>query len=214
MLELNKVYQGDCIELMKQLEDKSIELILTDPPYGVNLEYASYNDTFENWKKLMQQFLPEALRISKKLIFPVCTFPGQVFLLKNFELPKWRLCWHKGSPGQRTPIAGFQDWEEMLIYGNGFKPGIHDYFKVIPDRKKGEFGHPCPKPLKWATWIIERFTKEKEIVLDPFAGSGTVGVAAKQLQRQFLLFEIEQKYCEIAKQRIEDVKLEKSLRTF
>ena len=94
-----------------------------------------------------------------------------------------------------------QDWEELLVYGNGFKPGIHDYFRVQPEPFKN--GHPCPKPRKWARWLINKFSEEGDIICDPFAGSGTTLSAAKELNRKFIGFELSEEYCKIAKRRLE-----------
>lgn len=199
-MKTNIVYNEDCIQGLKRLPDKSVDLIVTDPPYGVNLGYDVYEDTEENWFKLMKEALPEMLRVAKIVIFPVCTMPGMIYLIKNFEAPKWRLCWHKGSPGHRSPIAGFQDWEELLVYGSGFKPGIHDYFKVQPE--PFDNGHPCPKPRKWARWLVSRFSKENDIVCDPFAGSGSTLSACKELNRRWVGFEISPEYCKIIEKRL------------
>jgi DNA modification methylase len=68
MLELNKIYNEDCLEGMKRIPDKSIDLILTDPPYGVNFTYDKYNDTPENLKILVDKFMPEFLRIAKVVL--------------------------------------------------------------------------------------------------------------------------------------------------
>lgn len=201
MLELNKIYNMDCLEGLKLIPDKSVDLILTDPPYGVNLNYDIYNDTMENWYKLIDNILPLMLLKSKKVVMPVCNINSMIYIIKNFEAPKWRLCWYKGSPGQRTPIAGFQDWEELFVWGEGFKPGIHDFFKVVPE--KFDCGHPCPKPRDWARFLIRNFSKPNELILDPFTGSGTTLSAAKELNRNFIGFEISKEYCDIANKRLE-----------
>ena len=74
--------------------------------------------------------------------------------------------------------------------------------KIPNTEKMGNYGHPCPKPLAWAEWIIERATKENDIVLDPFCGSGTVGVACKKLGRRFIGIDISKDYCKMAHDRL------------
>ena len=63
---------GDCLEVMKTIPDKSIDLVLTDPPYGINLKYDEYQDSEDNWYDLMNKALPEIIRISKMAILPSC----------------------------------------------------------------------------------------------------------------------------------------------
>ena len=80
---------------------------------------------------------------------------------------------------------------------------MHDYFQTQSSPKKGSLGHPCPKPVAWAAWIVARATVESDLILDPFAGSGTTAIACIKLNRKYILIEKEEKYCEIAARRIE-----------
>ena len=196
--ELDSVVQGDCLELMKALPDKSIDLVLTDPPYGVGLEYASYQDTEENWFKLMAAFIPEAKRVGKMVIMPSCRIKALPWIYQTFP-PDWLICWYKGSTGHAAYI-GFNDWEPLLVYGKN-NSHMHDYMNVKPT--PFDNGHPCPKPIDWAMWLIKRATNGSgSIVLDPFMGSGTTCLAAKQLGMRWLGFELEQSYIEIAKKQL------------
>ena len=197
MIPLNTVYCMDCLEGMKMLEDNSVDLILTDPPYGINLEYEDYKDTPENWFKLMNNMIPEMLRVSKMIIMPCCQIARLEWIYKKYP-PNWLICWYKGSTGHRSYI-GFNDWEPLLVYGK-LNTNMHDYMKVTPTRFNN--GHPCPKPIKWARWIIKRATKEEDIVCDPFAGSGTILAVANQLNRRWIGFEISSNYCEVIKEKL------------
>ena len=196
-LPINQIICGDCLEVMKTFPDKSIDLVLTDPPYGVGMNYDIYKDTEENWYKLMDKIIPESIRIGKMVVMPSCQIKRLHWIYKNYP-PDWLLCWYKGSVGC-AGFMGFNDWEPHLVYGKN-NTNMHDYFKAIPEPQKN--GHPCQKPIEWAKWIIYRATKENDIVLDIFNGSGTTAVAAKQLHRRYIGIEISQKYCEIAKQRL------------
>ena len=198
----NKVVQGDCLELIKQLPDKSVDLIITDPPYGVGIKYDIYNDNEENWIKLMKEFIPEAIRVAKMVIMPSCKINMLNWIYRNFP-PDWLICWYKGSTGHASFI-GFNDWEPHLVYGRTKRNlYMHDYFKTKTRPPKGTFKHPCPKPEEWARWIIKRATEKGNVVLDPFLGSGTTAVACKQLGRDFIGFEISEEYCNIARKRLE-----------
>ena len=202
-IETNKIICGDCIKIMEQWPDKCIDLILTDPPYGIGLEYNTYIDTESNWYSLMRRALPEIIRVSKMAILPSCQIKRLKWIYNNFP-PNWLICWYKGSPGHASYI-GFNDWEPHLVYGRTRnRMYMHDYFQTKASPKKGEFNHPCPKPIEWATWIIERAAQENDLIVDPFVGSGTVCVAAKQLNRKYVGIDISEEYCEIARKRLEE----------
>ena len=201
-----KLINEDCLIALKNMEDKSIDLILTDPPYGINLSYDNYDDTEDNWYKLMGKVLPEIIRVSKMAILPSCQIRRLPWIYQNYP-PNWLMCWYKGSTGHASYI-GFNDWEPHLVYGRRINQlYMHDYFQTKSSPKKETFGHPCPKPEDWAEWIITRVArKEKISVLDCFMGSGTVGVVCKKLGMDFTGIEISKNYFEIAKRRINDTK--------
>ena len=197
-MKTNHIYQGDCLEIMKTFEDNSVDLVLTDPPYGVNLDYDVYSDTEEAWFDLMDKFIPEARRISSMVIFPSCQINRLDWFYKNHK-PDWLICWYKGSVGHAAYV-GFNDWEPHVVYGKN-NTHMHDYFRT-QTQKMGDFGHPCPKNVEWAKWVISRATEEGQTILDPFLGSGTTAVACKQFNRNYIGIELSEKYCEIARQRL------------
>jgi DNA modification methylase len=205
---INKILCGDCLDLMKGIPDKAIDLIVTDPPYGVNLAYETYDDTEENWFKMFSSLIPEIKRISKMAILPSCQIKRLPWIYSNFP-PDWLICWYKGSTGCAS-FVGFNDWEPLLVYGKAKGVCMHDYFQSQPDPFKSH--HPCPKSVSWAKWLILRanpsvINDKNEcvsdgIILDPFVGSGTTAVACKELGRKFIGIEINPKYCEIANRRL------------
>ena len=202
-MRTNVVYNGDCIQGLKRLPDKSVDLILTDPPYGVNLGYDVYDDTEENWFTLLNYAIPELRRLATMVILPSCQIKRLDWFYTNHK-PDWILCWYKGSTGCSAYI-GFNDWEPHLVYGKNTNT-MHDYFAVTNNEAMGNYGHPCPKPLGWASWIIKRATKESQIILDPFCGSGTTCVAAKMLGRRYIGIDISEEYCDIARERLKGVR--------
>ena len=115
--------------------------------------------------------------------------------------PKWMLCWAKPGSCRRSSVGGFSEWEPILLYGAGWK--IANDLKILPDcvnhSKDAAQGHPCPKPEKLMTWLVSH---TQGVVCDPFAGSGTTLLAAKQLERQAVGWEIEEAYCEIIANRL------------
>ena len=194
------LYLGDCLDVMRGMPDKSVDAIITDPPYGIGLSYASYDDTEKNWYRLMEGFIPEARRVASVAIFPSCAINRLKWIYENFA-PDWLISWHKGSPGHASKI-GFNDWEALLVYGRRSGVYMHDHFSIPNQEKMGKYGHPCPKPVAWAKWLISRATLEGDTILDPFMGSGTTGVACVQLGRNFIGIEIDPGYYAIAEKRI------------
>ncbi len=148
--ELNEIYAGNCLDMMKQIPTNGVDLILTDPPYGINLKYDKYDDTEDNWYKLMAKALPEIIRVSRMAILPSCQINRLKWIYTNFP-PDWLICWYKGSPGHAAYI-GFNDWEPHLVYGRTKNClYMHDHFQTKASPRKGSFEHPCPKPIEWAT---------------------------------------------------------------
>ncbi len=179
------------------------DLIVTDPPYGVNLEYGVYEDTEENWFDLISRFVPLAQRVGKMVVFPAAQINRLKWFYDNFP-PDWIICWYKGSTGNRS-FVGFNDWEAHLVYGKTRSDlMMHDFFQTRASYKKGSFGHPCPKPLDWAIWLIVKSTQEGDVVMDPFMGSGTVALACEKTGRRWIGIELDEKYCEIIAKRLDN----------
>ena len=204
-----KLILGDCLDVMAGMEAGSVDAVITDPPYGVGIEYDDYKDTKENWRKLFIDFVPEARRVAKMVIMPSCQINELEFIYRTYP-PDWLICWHKGSPGTSAYI-GFNDWEPLLVYGKTKKLCMHDHFTVTNKEKMGNYGHPCPKPVRWATWLIQRSTKPGDIILDPFLGTGTTLVAAVQAGRRGIGIEKSSKYFAIAQARIEKAQMQPPL---
>jgi len=197
------LYLGDAISYMRALPDKSVNAIITDPPYGVGIEYSNmFEDTPEYVRKLLVSLIEEGVRIADVVLFPSGKFENELWLMQNYP-PRWRICWYKGAQSTASPI-GFCDWEMIMVYGENVYRFVHDYMPVRTTPANN--GHPCPKDVHWATWLVNKFTKKGDIVFDPFMGSGTTGVACAQLGREFIGCEIEPKYYDIASKRIEKAK--------
>jgi DNA modification methylase len=197
---INKVHCADCLEFMKLMPDKCVDLVLTDPPYGTGIDYGiDYLDNQENLKKLIDKIMPEFFRISKRVAL-TCGVTNQ-FLYPN---PSWVLGWFHGG-GNASSKWGFSNWQPILVYGED--PYLKNRLGRRPDAYQGnekqiDYGHPCSKPLNFWKWLLNRCSLENDLILDPFLGSGTTAVAAKQLKRNFIGIEISEKYCSIARQRL------------
>ena len=201
-----KLYNGDCLEYLKTLKDNEIDVIITDPPYGKKADKGTngfgcsknrrYNDNWDN-KIPSKEVFDEILRVSKKAII----FGGNYFA---HLLPPSK-CWifwdKKGDIAFKNPFA-----DGELIYTNFTKPVKKIVFKqqgFITDSKDKRV-HPTQKPSELMEILINEYTKEDDIILDCFMGSGSTGVACMNINRKFIGIELDENYFNIAKQRIEE----------
>lgn len=197
-----ELYCGDCLEIMKSIPDKSIDAVITDPPYGNNLMYATYQDTRESLEKLVPAFMQECLRVSDKVI--VTPGVANIYLYPKYT---WILSW-VNMAGVGSTSWGFSCWQPILVYGKDpflatGKGRRADTF-IQKLNQVSEVNHPCPKPDNVMRWIVDRTVFEGDTILDPFMGSGTTGVACVQTGRNFIGIEIDEGYFKIAEKRIHD----------
>lgn len=196
-----KLILGDCIETMRGMNDKSHVAIITDPPYGNGTKYNSFDDTPENVRTLVDAFMPDALRVAQR-VFITC---GVANIYKYPE-PDWVLSWFTPA-GIGSSRWGFACWQPILAYGKdpyltasmGRRP---DSINLTESSRKTN--HPCPKPLGFMKWLVQRTTLDGESILDPFMGSGTTGMACAYLGRPFTGIEKDPIYYEIAKRDIQN----------
>lgn len=200
------IYHGDCREVLPHVG--KVDLVLTDPPYGVNLgdrknnnrerkQYASVHDSESLIAEICESIIPSLrLKCSRMVITPGVR---NMFLYPPPD--------HVGSffypAGAGCNQWGFSCWQPILYYGKdpfAGKGSLADSFSSTEPAEKN--GHPCPKPIKQWTWLLRRSSLDGETILDPFMGSGTTLVAAKRLDRKAIGIEIEEKYCEIAANRL------------
>jgi len=231
MLELNKIYQGDCLQIIKNIDDKSIDLIVTDPPY----EYISkspYGGGFmsnENKKHLVairdsfgmsfnpKDFLQSIQRIMKKFNLYIYTNKSLLTEYINFAEDnkyKWEIIvWLKTNP---VPIFNghYLIDKEYILYikeaGATFNSnlGYDNYFTYFfhPIGRVGKVtNHPTEKSIEPIKRFIRISSNENDLILDPFCGSGTTLVATKRLNRNYIGIELEPKYVEIANRRIREL---------
>lgn len=206
------LYCADCREV-----EHGADVLITDPPYGVGLgvgkdtrgaaprhrhglvkgAYASYEDTYENYTSTVVPAITRAVAATKR---------GAVFTGPHLqELPKAAAIGGIYCPvGSGRHSWGFKTFLPVLFYGTD--PLLHKGARpnVIQGTAYAEKnGHPCPKPLSWMRWLVDLVSLDGETVLDPFAGSGTTLIAAKQMGRRAVGVEAEERYCEIAARRLD-----------
>ncbi len=187
-----QIYNCDCRLILPHLP--KVDLVLTDPVYGVGFKYESVEDTPENFDNVV---IPTINILSN--LSPMALFMSMKQMKKIPDF-KWVLCWHKPGSTRRNSVGGFSIWEPCFLYGTGW--AVANDAITLPDCVNHDKGntHPCPKPLRLFQWILRQH--KSETILDPFMGSGTTLVAAKQLGRKAIGIEIEPKYVEIGIKRL------------
>ena len=194
---INKIILGDCMDYLKEIPDKSIDLVLTDPPYGIKADKGIGGNNLgkvrkydDNWdmKTPDKKIFDELLRIGKKVII----FGGNYFTDKLPVNGHW-LVWDKiGEINQKG--VNFSSCE--LIYTNIPKNNVNKYFiRQIGFINDGDDRfHPTQKPYRLISEIMKDYSEENDLILDAFSGSGTVCCVAKDLKRKFIGFEINEKF--------------------
>lgn len=204
---INKIICGDCSELIKLIPPGSIDAILTDPPYGLN-KNGIRNDAD---LCLFYSLLPECNRVLKDNSF-FMTFFSTKFLPELFKNNPfsyfWQIVLYCPEGRVKSPI-GFTKYMSCFIFKKGNPKIIQwnkDIFKDTPGKMvepdEGYIDHPTPKPKHFIKEILQMFTKESDLILDPFIGSGSTALACKQLNRRFIGFELVEEYCELANKRL------------
>lgn len=216
----SNLFHGNCLKVMKELKPESMDLIITDPPFNFHgggqgffakkKIYTRIEKSFgSNFKP--EPFLKIVPAIMKKFnMFVYCNKaiirPYLDFAEKNGFI--WDiLVWHKPYP-MPTHYNHFVNDIEYCIYirekGVCFNKRLKlDFYRKVHTFCTPSFkGHPTPKPVDLMKRHITLASKKQDTILDPFMGSGTTGVAAIQLKRSFVGIEIDEKFFEMAKKRI------------
>lgn len=225
--------QGDCLEVMKDIPDKSIDLVVIDPPYdfmskhygksysrdgafgSLGRKYHKELESNDIITGINENVLQELIRVMKKVNIYIWCSKEQILkyinFFKNYNMDL--LTWHKTNPVPTCSNKYLSDTEYILFFR---EKGVKIYgtyatkkkYYVTPTNKedKKSYKHPTIKPVDIIENLIINSSKENDVVLDCFMGSGTTGVACKNLNRNFIGIELDEKYFNIAKERIEKEK--------
>ena len=235
---MNKIIQGDCLEVMKQIPDKSIDMILADLPYGTT---ACKWDTIIPFEPLWKQY-ERVIKDNGAIVLTASQPFTTKLIMSKLDWFRYTWVWNKRKAGniflaKMQPMKIHEDivvfskkphnyFPQMIKrdkikisknYGTGESMGgnkkkedkkytyTHKYPESIIDisnaNQKGKI-HPTQKPVALLEYLIKTYTNEGDTVLDNVAGSGTTGVACKNLNRNYILIEKEQEYIEIIKARL------------
>jgi len=236
-----ELIQGDCLELMKEIPDKSIDMILCDLPYGTT---ACKWDIVIPFEPLWEQY-KRIIKDNGAIVLTASQPFTSALVMSNVKMFKYEWIWGKSKCG--SPLAAkyrpMAKHENILVFGKGvvkynpemlegtpykrdFTPAKLNNHKFgikgaktdnkgtrFPDtvlffqqkwRRQDQI-HPTQKPVALFEYLIKTYTNEGDLVLDNCAGSGTTGVACKNLNRNYILIEKEPEYCKIADQRLNNL---------
>lgn len=211
-----KIIQGDCLEVMKTFPDKSFDLALTDPPYGMNYQSSRRTDKHEKIAldegiEWFEGFAKELYRVMKDdtHAYIFCN----EYALSHFRdwleaagfTNKRTLVWVKNNHTSGDLEGDYGNKTEFVLYaqkGRRELNGTRDT-NVLNFARVNTDNHPTEKPVDLCRFLLRKSTKEGDTVFDPFMGGGTTLVAAKQEGLNSLGIEISEKYCEIARKRLE-----------
>ena len=216
MLEINKVHCWDCLELMKQIPDKSIDLVLTDPPYWmsyVSSRRKNKHDEIEADDNLdrVPEFMKDLYRVQKDNSHAYI-FCNDYWLWvfreeakRVWYVVKRTLIWIKNN---------HTSWDLEWDYANivEFCVFLHKGRRLLKGKRENNLlyfdradctDHPTVKNKEMMKYLIDKSSDIEELVLDPFAGSWTTWVAAKEMDRNYILIEKEEKYVDVINKRLD-----------
>ena len=223
------IYNNDCLKILPDIEDDSIDLIITDPPYEIG-KYSTGNIKLPNRKALNndiadwdQSFNPEEY---VEDLVRVLKPKGNMFIFTSYNMiGRWHdlldskfdtfqfFIWHKTNPPPKIYKNGFLNSCEMIVcvwnkkhtWNFSNQREMHNHFESPICMGKERLKHPTQKPLKLIRHLIEIGSDEGDLVLDPFAGVGTTYIAAKQLRRNAIIIEKELDYHNMTLKRVKDI---------
>jgi site-specific DNA-methyltransferase (adenine-specific) len=212
-----KLILGDCLEVLKTLPDKSVDAVITDPPYGIN-----YIPAWKKWDGSVCNFKPvinddKPFDPSPFMRFPTVVLFGANYYSDKLPVGGW-ICWDKRLDAKKDRMIGSSfelAWftsknttakTKMIRILHG---GVVNADSVNGNNEKRI--HPTQKPVAVMRDIVSAFTRLGDTVLDPFMGSGTTGVACVQTGRDFIGIEIDPGYFAIAERRIKEAQAQMTI---
>lgn len=221
-MELNRIYNMDCLEGMKEILDNSVDMILTDPPYGIDYQSQRKKDKSEwmpkiiNDKKPFTGFIEESARILKDdgcmMVFTRWDVQQEFVeeIKKNKLDIKNVIIWDKQIHGMGDLKRAYGSKYESIIFANKKRfrfpnkrpTDIISCQRVLPNKLK----HPNEKPVMLIETLIRQCTGDDAVIIDAFMGSGTTAIACINTNRNYIGFELDEDYFNIAEERIKNAR--------
>lgn len=219
---LNSIIHGDCLEVMKEIPDNSVDMVLTDPPYLMNYRSNRRTKT-EKFKHItndkdshdmISEFIKESHRIMKDdtAIYLFCSWHHIDFFKTEFEKYfnlKNLIVWNKNNHGSGDLKGSYAPKHEFILYGHKGRSLFRG--KRIPDviniaKVPGsKMVHPTEKPIELLEIFINNNSDSDSLIFDGFAGSSTLAIACINTNRNYICIEKEKEYVDISNKRISDL---------
>ena len=216
-----ELYNGDCLEVMDKIKNDTVDLVITDPPYLMNYQSnrRKKEDRFDKIKNdkgnyiLIQEYLQECYRIMKDntAIYCFCSWHNIDFFKKEFEKYfklKNIIVWNKNNHGTGDLKGSYAPRHEFILFGHKGRTLLREKriadvidCAKIPSKK---LTHPTEKPQELLEIFIKQSSDENNIIFDGFMGTGSCGISCQKTNRKFIGIELDEKYFNIAKNRIEE----------
>lgn len=198
---LNTIIQGDCLEVMRDIK---ADVVITDPPFNVGKDFENDNLSDLDWRGFCNKFALRLYEMQPKNILVEVSkkdsvmrqeieryFPYRYSIILNY------------TNSMRNGVVGYANYGLVLWFGEGkCVERYKDRIDSSLTNTKKQFSHPSPKELAHYKRLVRMFTEKDDVVLDPFAGSGTTLKACKELGINYIGIEISPEYCKIAEQRL------------
>lgn len=210
--------KGDCFILNEQIPDESIDLIVTDPPYGMSFQSSHRkvkHEKIENDSNL--EWLPNWFDSQYRLLkndshaYVFCSFhfvdkfkqsdEKSGFTVKNI------LIWHKNNTGMGDLYGDYAPQYEFILFLNKGRRELNNgrHSNIIKAKKTGNEHHPTEKPVNLMQFLIEKSSNKGDLVLDNFFGSGATAIACHNTGRRFLGHEIDEERFNSADKRVKQL---------
>lgn len=245
-MELNKIYNEDCLEGMKRIPDGSVDIVVTSPPYNIGKTYGVYDDNkdfgeYTEWCRLWMnelkrvvknngsiwinsgyvktgrnQTMPLSYEYYKLMDLPmvqevVWHYEGGMSYKKRFTHRTERWQWFSKRPSE--VLFNLDDVRDLSLnrtndkrnHPLGKNPTDYWYFDRVvggTGKTKEKTKHPAQFPAKMIERVLKACSEKGQLVLDPFMGSGTTAIAAINTNRNYIGFELDEEYCNMAKNRV------------
>ncbi len=208
---LNKIIEGDCLEILPQIESESVDLILTDPPYNWGKDFSGDNMEVKDFTIFLNKTFNELYRVSNGWI--CVDIPRTELVYFHSIICRKFLFYDYFCLAVNNSMAncglGIDRFCLKLIARKSVKNKVKNrrsnYYCTQRFANAKYTGHPTQKDLNGYKYVISMLSNEGDLVLDPFIGSGTTAVACKQFNRNFIGIEIDPEYVKIAKKRLAGV---------
>jgi site-specific DNA-methyltransferase (adenine-specific) len=213
LLELNKLYNMDCMEGMKQFPDKYFELAIVDPPYGIGANKMTLgngkrkvfrgNADWDN-EPPKPEYFQELFRVSKNQV----VWGANHFIHRMpFSSSCW-IFWDKGT--------GDNDFADGELAWTSFSSTVRKYFKSwvganAKERNEPDRIHPTQKPIELYQWLLKNYANDGDKILDTHVGSASSLIACHNMGFDYIGFEIDEDYFKAASERLEAVKAQTRL---